>query len=259
MAGQVLPFSSARRLLLAIQDGNVDALRAYLDSGMSPNLSDDDGLTLLMAALSLGEHECARLLRERGAALEQTDHAGHTALMWAAMHLDLDAIDWLLTEGANVHAQTDDGCGLLHLLAMVDPEYDASAAACALSILASAVDVDHTSHDGVTALHITAENSLPHLAGVLIDAEATVNSIAQDGRSPLSDAAEEGCEALVTLLLAHGADPTVRDDRGMSPDELAYAGGYPAIAHLIEAAIPPPTPPSASPDRHARSTRLRAV
>jgi ankyrin repeat protein len=58
------------------------------------------------------------------------------------------------------------------------------------------------------------------LAKLLLDAGAHVNTRYEDGSTVLHAAALTGDEELIRLLLAHGADPAVRNGEGKRPQDL---------------------------------------
>jgi len=56
---------------------------------------------------------------------------------------------------------------------------------------------------------------------VLLEAHADVNVQAENGDSPLHDAAENGHEDVVKLLLDYGANPKLRNRDGKTPMDVA--------------------------------------
>ena len=57
------------------------------------------------------------------------------------------------------------------------------------------------------------------------------------GETPLHEAARHNAVDCVTVLLAHGADPTVANNDGDTPLRIAQIKGHSAVAALLEAAI----------------------
>ncbi len=63
-----------------IKRGDEPALRAALDSGLDPNLTNENGWSLLMLAAVEGSVPLGRLLLERGADQAKQNVKGDTAL-----------------------------------------------------------------------------------------------------------------------------------------------------------------------------------
>src|SRR4051812_2705844 len=75
-----------------------------------------------------------------------------------------------------------------------------------------------------TALWFAAQGPAPsglEVARLLIDAGAEINRPCEHGRTALQMAAAWGHLDVVQLLIQHGADPTIRDDEGMTPAMIA--------------------------------------
>lgn len=63
---------------------------------------------------------------------------------------------------------------------------------------------------------------------------------ADGGWTALHEAADNGDLALIHTLLAHGANPTLRNDGGQTALDLATAKGHAAAAELLRAAVSTP-------------------
>ncbi len=125
----------------------------------------------------------------------------------AARRGDLDAVQTLLSEGANVNAPLG---------------------------------------DGMTALHWAAHQGHLTLVGVLLDAGASTAATTRLGRhTPLHVASRAARPEVVRALLARGADPAAVTDTGTTPLHFAAsAGADGAIEALLDAgAAVDPTEP----------------
>jgi ankyrin repeat protein len=82
-------------------------------------------------------------------------------------------------------------------------------------------------------LHSAAFNLNTPMARALLLAGALVDPLDGTGQSPLHDAARVGCLAICDLLLARGANPSLRDKQGLAPWELARQFNQPATQQLL--------------------------
>jgi ankyrin repeat protein len=78
-------------------------------------------------------------------------------------------------------------------------------------------------------------------ATALIDHGANVNAIGPSGVTPLITAAGNGDDALVRLLLSHGANPNIRASCG-TPLEVAQANRHSSTVSILSGANPPAAP-----------------
>ena len=87
----------------AIKKGNIQGLRAALDNGLDPNLSNQYGWTILMLAAMKGNTTIGRLLIEAGADLDRRNKGNATALSLAALCGSRSFVELLLTKGASLY------------------------------------------------------------------------------------------------------------------------------------------------------------
>ena len=178
---------------VAIEAGNLDQARQWLDEGLDPNfLADRFGSGLMIGAWE-GNIAMMELFAARGADLGRTNRYGEQALQLAAWKGQTEALRWLLDHGAAVNRQ-----GL------------------AWSALHYAVFAGHG--DG---------------ARLLMERGADVNGRSPNGSTVLMMAAREGKEDLAKALLAAGADPRLTNDRGDSALTWAMRNGNYRIAQLV--------------------------
>jgi len=90
----------------AARNGNLNRVRALLNSGANINTRDNVGQTALIHAATPGHLEVVRLLLNRGANINtRDDEEGGTALIYAASSGQLPLVKLLLNRGANVNAR----------------------------------------------------------------------------------------------------------------------------------------------------------
>ena len=93
----------ATRLFDMARNGD-DALIEYLDNGVSPDLANQDGNTLLMLAAYAGHTTIVQALVERGADVDKQNDRGQTPLAGAVFKKYDEVVDVLVAAGADPHA-----------------------------------------------------------------------------------------------------------------------------------------------------------
>ena len=79
----ISPWEAVHLVVLAAKEGDVAYVESWLDGGGDANAARD-GITLLIAAVMGRQVRIVDLLLARGAAVDETDDAGNTPLMFAA-------------------------------------------------------------------------------------------------------------------------------------------------------------------------------
>lgn len=87
---------------------------------------------------------------------------------------------------------------------------------------------------GWTPLHYAASGPDATLVTLLLDHGARIDARSPNGSTALMMAARYGSEASVQLLLARGADPGLRNQRGMTAADFARGAGRDRLAALLE-------------------------
>lgn len=169
-----------------------------LEHGANPNMGNEMGLTPLHLAARYGGAEICEELCRHGARLEQTDKYGFTPLLWAAQEAQPETVSALLRLGANLHARLPNGQSVLHLAA-------------------------GSVHYGRVA---------PALKR-LIEAGAQVNADDGTGFTALHQAAVRGNTDAVRLLLAYGADKSIRCAGNRTAFDLARTYHHEEAAELL--------------------------
>lgn len=173
--------------------------RALIEAGAPVDGHPGDQETPLITAASYGDAEVARVLIEAGADIEAISAPdsggvpGGTALRHAAVFGMTEVIDVLVAAGAKIHS---------------------------LEMAAAAGDISgwplhrFTLQSRIRALVFAADHQRLDVIDRLVEAGTPVNEPdAEWQRLPLHVAAGSGRPDSVRRLLAHGADPNLRDPR----------------------------------------------
>lgn len=83
---------------------------------------------------------------------------------------------------------------------------------------------------GWSPIHYAATGPNAEIVALLLERGAQVDATSPNGSTPLMLAARYGTEASVDLLLAKGASPTLKNERGLSAADFARLAGREALA-----------------------------
>jgi ankyrin repeat protein len=297
-------------LVFAAREGDLESARMLVAGGADVNQVTQYGWTPLLTATQNRHYVLATFLLERGADPDIANKGGWTALYLATDNRnieggdypvragDLDHLDFiktLLARGANVNARAKDSTETRTIFTMqwlyedgATPFLRAAQSAdveLMTLLLAHGADPKIATANNVTALAaaagigwvqgVTYERSEPdNVEAVKLCLELGIDpkAVDGDGRTALHGAAHKGRNAVVELLVAHGAQLDARDlgsrdtvageqlGRGWLPvhyaDGLVRVGVQSAIAHpdtaallrkmMTERGIPVPAPLSSS-------------
>lgn len=96
----------ATKLFELARRGDTETLAAYVDAGVSANLTNDRGDSLVMLAAYHGHAPAVRVLLERGADADRANDRGQTPLAGAVFKGEDAVIEALLSGGADPAAGT---------------------------------------------------------------------------------------------------------------------------------------------------------
>ena len=89
----------------------------------------------------------------------------------------------------------------------------------------------------VQALHAAVSSNQPQIVRWLIEAGADVNARQQMDYTPLMGAAANARLDILEMLLAHGADPSLKTTDGKTAAQLAREHGHEEVAMRLEAGV----------------------
>jgi uncharacterized protein len=193
---------STEGLLRELADGRTDRVFELIDSGCSPEMKDEHGVSLLQQCAYYGDVSAIKFLLSRGAALSSLGR--NFDLNGACFHGHWRLCRFLIEQGADVND--------------ADPENGETALHAALCT------TDRVAHDRVlkVLLDAGANPNAATLDGA--DTGGFMRDARTKGETPLHRAAAFGNEETIGLLLQHGAKIDARDANGDSP--LSWGSWY---------------------------------
>ncbi|KAI1238446.1 hypothetical protein IHE44_0013178 [Lamprotornis superbus] len=203
----------------------VSVVEYLLHHGADVHAKDKGGLVPLHNACSYGHYEVAELLVRHGASVNVADLWKFTPLHEAAAKGKYEICKLLLKHGADPTKKNRDGNTPLDLVKEGDTDIQ--------DLLRGDAALLDAAKKGCLARHVD-------IAALLIKYNTCVNATDKWAFTPLHEAAQKGRTQLCALLLAHGADPTMKNQEGQTPLDLATADDIRAL--LIDAMPPEALP-----------------
>jgi ankyrin repeat protein len=180
-------------------------------------------------AAEVGECEQVKaLLKAWPELIEAENEKGLTPLHVAAANARREVVEALLARRANVLARTKYAWEPLHFAVT---RGDGPTVALLLAYGARVNDKTRTDE---TALHMAARGGFADVAKALLERKADPDAVENTtGSTPLHLAVVRDSQALVSLLLAAGANVNKPDASGDAPLTLAVSSGHDAVAALL--------------------------
>ena len=183
----------------AVQRDDAETIIALLRRGFDPNTLDPKGQPGLILALQNGSDKAfIALMASTQTKAELRNSKDESPLMLAAIKGNLEAVKLLIARDADVNKP------------------------------------------GWTPLHYAASAGSPRhteIIALLLEHHAFIDATSPNGTTPLMMAAHYGSEQAVQLLLNEGADPTMRNQLGLTAADFALRVGRKESAEKIAAAI----------------------
>jgi ankyrin repeat protein len=228
-------------ILQAVRNGDMQVVECLLTA--DPRLvhaSDEYLKTPLHWAAEHDRDDVAQVLLNSGADLEATTLWSATALDWAATMGSTKVAGLLLARGAKgMNLVTAASLGKLD---MVREFLDSGAPLASLTKPVPAEPDDHWVADSARmkgdvlsdVFYCACRNGQTAVAALLLEHGADVNAKGVFGGTGLHWAAINGHKTTVEFLVAHGADPTIRDIKfDSTPEEWAAEGRHGEIRDLL--------------------------
>jgi ankyrin repeat protein len=227
-----------RALLDAADDGNIKAVKQYLDDGADVNTKDNLGRTPLLWAALNGHKEIVELLIAEGADVNTKDTTDETPLHYVTgFGFRKEIAKLLIAKGANVNALDKfDRTPLdyvverydLYLPGQIKP-FHLSASRYEIADLLRQNGSKHgTIHGAARGGEIEAVKEILD-AGVDVNASQVV--LSPVGMTALHEAVRCGHKDIAELLIDKDANVNAQQDDGITP--LDYSEQHPEIADLL--------------------------
>lgn len=243
-----------------VERGDVEAVKLFVQAGMSVDKKHRDA-TVLMKAAERGSLEIVKYLVENGADVNAAAYGrtalydaawqsleivkyliaqgasvtdGHNPLVSAAYRGHLETVKYLVGQGASVTATAGAG---------QTPLYGAAADTSSghletvKYLIAQGADVNAKESSGWTPLIVAGRHGSLEIVKYLVDNGAVVTAMANNGYTVLHTAMyDDHGEVLekAKYLVGQGADVTATDDDGTTPLELAAGFGHLETVKYLE-------------------------
>jgi ankyrin repeat protein len=212
-------------LWTASLNGSTAMVRRLLEAGADTNAALLLGETPVMVAARAGNPDVVELLLARGANPNARAARGQTALMWAVAQQHHDVVKVLLAHGADIHARSNVWRQVMAVPPHGLPQYNREIPhggdtalmfaarvgdlESAKLLVAAGANVNDQDAWGISATVLAAHSGYGDLVEFLLVNGADVNA-AGAGFTALHEAIMRRDEKIVSVLLAHGADPNAR-------------------------------------------------
>ena len=218
-------------LLVAAKEGNKDVVDLILRKGGSFDITNLDGMNIVLSAAFCGQLYLLKDLQNEekfmSCALKK-NKKGNSLLHLSVASGSLDTVNWVLEEipgllerqnkigNTPIHyASKKNLPNILHLLLQYKPEKDAM------------------NKENKTALMIGAENGHDKIVKELIAVKADLNLKDQNSNTALLLASAKGHQTMVEILLESGAELDTKNKHHKNILHVASAGGNTNILQII--------------------------
>lgn len=204
------------------------------NSATNSGLNSDGAVRQLLQAAGSGDTQTAMAAIADGVPIDAQGARRETAILRAARAGHLDTVRALVEAGADIDLQ-DDTCQNPFLFGCISGNVELVRA-----MVTAGADISRLTRFGGNGLTPAAEKGHVSVVKYLLENTAIdVNLTNSVGWTALIEAiilgdGGKGQQDIVRLLLEHGADPTMTDEWGKSPLELARREGFAEIAQILE-------------------------
>ena len=212
---------TVEEFIRAAKEGNVTALKHFLEAGMLVDVKDGEGATALFRAAQGGRSEAVQFLLEQGARTDLTGVGFDTPLVAAARAGSAESVQAMLAAKADPTIRTD-------------KNWTALTAAAYTGEVECVKQLAPLSRDSLDeALQIASLQGKTAVIDALLAAGADVFSRSRENKTSLMYASANGHADAVRLLLQHGSNPLALDNNDRTAVDFASAAGHTSIVALL--------------------------
>ena len=219
----------------AINTSDWNKMRSLHDDGLPIDVSHPlRQTTALMEATRQGRAKVVEWLLHHGAAPVFLTGTRATTALHIALKMQYWAIaDRLLLASPSATACDYAGHTPLHMLcanSIIEPRNISFILKLAEVMIMKGCRIDALDNEGISALHYCVINNLDALVQLLLDHGANANIMSPESKvTPLTIAVLERQHTMIELLIRYGANPNIRMQDGKRPIEM-----MPEIQHWLE-------------------------
>lgn len=217
-------------LIEAAKNGHDHVIDFLIANGANPNAIAHGGYHAALCAMSGGHaHTVCHLIGRYGLDVNHRDQYGRTVLLLAAEQGDPDLIDFLVDHGANLNVTDHDGRGALHY-SIHAKRFDN-----AFHLITHYhLDPNRQDKNGVTPVFWAAEYGENALIDMLVHHGADLGHVDHHGNGVLAYAVRlKQHETARHLLAVHGVDPNAADREGVTSFMIAAKNNDIAMLDLL--------------------------
>ncbi len=215
-------------LLTAAEKEDSSCVNALIEAGADIAIKDSVDDTALHKAAMGGHLQNVRLLLKKGAPKNARNAVGRTPLLCAAMEGHLLVIEELLSHDVDVTITSVDGYTALHEAAYFGH------ADCVRRLLKTRIDKNAVDKDKKSALLKAVERNHPECVKALVEANVNLElKVTKEGYTALHEAAFEGFEECLEILLSAGAHVNTPDKNNLTALHKAVSRGHVRCARAL--------------------------
>ena len=239
-----------------VRQGDLASLKTALATGVEPDPRNDYGETPLVVAAGQGATEIVDVLLDAGADINLANDFGFNALRSALWENHMALARQLAARGAEVSVECAAALGDVarldrqwRTMTQIEDLIGAYLSACRTGRidvvrwfldLGMPVDLHPSGEEwggiGCSGLHHAAVNGQTDVVQLLLERGSDVTLVDDvHGSQALAWAASAGKEAITTILLAAGSDPSHQNRHGLTAADLTRDNGFGELAERLEA------------------------